>query len=157
MEEKDIFEQIDSFKPNLWQKIWWPTMRFLKNIGDTPDNIKHWFQRANKGYDETYYWGVDYRIVKIVLPILKDLRKHRHGYPVSLNSVEEWDAILDKIILGWEAADRVCNDEYYLKTGFPEKRFEGDVEIWYNESLKDQKTFEEMMPLFTKYFFGLWD
>jgi hypothetical protein len=156
MFEYDV-ESLKSFKPNLFQKIWWPILRFIKDIPDKPAEVKYWFQRANKGYDDSYYWGLDYKLVEIIPPILKDLKEKSHGFPGGMSGPEEWDRILDKLIKGWEAAKRVCDDEYYLKTGFPEKKFDGDVKIWYAEMKKDQKIFEEMMPLFTKYFFHLWD
>jgi hypothetical protein len=157
-EDRDIIQEMLNFKPKIWQKIWWPTRRFIKSLPEKPRDVKHWFQRASRGYDDTSYYGVDYHIVKIIIPILKDLRENCHGYPgYGGMTIEKWEKILDRMILGWEAAKRVCDDEYYLKTGFPEKRFEGDTKIWHKAMKKDIKRFEKMMPLFTKYFFNLWD
>jgi len=155
----DHIESLRSFKANLFQKIWWPILRFIKDIKYKPGEVKHWFQRANKGYDDTYYWGFDYKLVEIIPPVLKALKEKTHGYPGydEASTPEGWAEVLDKLIKGWEAAKRVCDDEYYLKTGFPEKKFDGDVKIWHTEMEKDIKIFEDMMPLFTKYFFHLWD
>jgi hypothetical protein len=149
-------------KLNIFEKIWYPIYRFIRDLPDKPGDVKHWLQRANKGYDDTYYWGIDYHLVEIIPPILKDLRKYSHGYPAGLNSMEEWYEILDKMILGWEAAKRALADEYLDK--YQPKWFEKGEAITkeaskksHEEMMKDMETFKEMMPLFTEYFFNLWD
>lgn len=59
-------------------------------------------QRKKYGYDTTELWSLDSTIAKFILPRLKAFRSFRCGYPGALNSREEWDAILDVMIQGFE-------------------------------------------------------
>lgn len=124
---KKSFDQCFSSKP------WYAIPRWFRNA--KWGMVKAW-QRIFRGYDETWWWNLHYKITETVLANLRILRKSHHGYPGSLTD-KEWEDILDTMIEGFEAARRIED------TFIPDK--------------KDQKIFEEGMALFVKYYFNLWD
>ena len=157
VKETNIIDDIMNYKPNLFERILWPIRRFFKDtIPDIPYKIKHFCQRGRRGWSDNDWWNMDSYLVEIILPMLKKFKENNHGYPGDLTE-EKWDELLGEMIIGFEAAKRVIDDDYYLETGFPEKRFEGDVKQWGEASLKDQKIFKQKMKVFIKYFFNLWD
>ena len=154
-------EEVENYKPALFQKIWWPIERFLKNIPWNLKQIKFFWQRGRRGFADCDWWGMDYYLVSIILPMLKELRKNIHGHPVDLTK-EKWDELLGEMIIGFEAANRVLEDDYY-------KEVSGDsieairhatpkeIRKWGKLNWADQKLFHERMKLFNKHFFSLWD
>lgn len=69
------------------------------------DNIKHFFrtikwgwQRATKGYSDYDTWNLDVYYSNIMIASLSQFRAEATGYPCYMNDIEEWYAILDKII-----------------------------------------------------------
>lgn len=69
------------------------------------DNIKHFFrtikwgwQRATKGYSDYDTWNLDVYYSNILIASLSQFRAEATGYPCYMNDIEEWYAILDKII-----------------------------------------------------------
>ena len=152
-------DEIIKFKPNLYQKVWWLISRFVCNIPFHIREIKWFFQRGRRGWADCDVWSTNDYLAKIIPSMLKQLKVTTHGYPGygKANTSEKWDKLLDSMIEGWEAANRVCNDEYYELTGFPEKRSEGDVKVWQQSENSDVKIFNERMKVFIKFFFHLWD
>lgn len=96
--------------------------------------IKYWWQRRTRGWDDSDLWSLDFTIIRFTLPRLKEFRKQCMGYPAELNSFEEWEDILDKMIAALEI---YLKEESYI--------FAEDVE-----------EFKEGINLFFKYFFHLW-
>jgi hypothetical protein len=105
-------------------------------------------------------WNMDHTLALVILPMLKQLKETKHGYPHEL-SEEEWDNILDEMI--W-AFKQKCRDNW-------EDDYYGDyVEDQKNGSMvgsfkwidhEGLKTHQERMTngfrLFGKYFENLWD
>ncbi len=60
------------------------------------------WQRLTRGWDDSELWSMDHSLAVVILPRLKEFRKKHGGYPGSLETMEEWDAILDKMIAGFE-------------------------------------------------------
>jgi hypothetical protein len=134
--------------------------------------IKWAYQRVRYGYDETYYWNLDSKLISIILPSLRALRNNHCGHPGDLTD-KKWCGILDQMIKGWESAKRVIGDVYLdeIQPGWAEDMRKLSTEQWLNNNVitketwskvheaekKDIKTFEQSMKLFTKYYFGLWD
>ena len=149
------------------KKIWFAIRRQVLAITDLPHHIRRvrWFvQRGKRGWADCDWWNMDRYLSTIILPMLKQLKENQHGYPGygQASTPEKWDAILDKMIEGFEAANRVIEDDYY-------KEISGDsIEAithapreemlkWGEASKRDQKVFSENMKLFNKWFFALWD
>ena len=145
---------------------------FWNNIIDFFYWIKWFIQRGWRGYADCDVWGVDYYLIKVMLPMLKQLKERKHGYPGTLTSAR-WDKIMDKMIAGLEAGDRFNNDEYLdiiqpnwaddFKTKSMAEALNNHPitkESWkkYNQmTKKDEKKFHEAMRLINIWFFALWD
>jgi len=96
--------------------------------------------------------------------MLKQLKENQHGYPGhgQASTPEKWDALLDKMIEGFEAAKRVDDDDYYKEISGDSLEAiinapSGDTKKWIEASEKDQKIFHDGIKLFNKWFFALWD
>jgi len=158
----EITNDIWNYKPTLFEKILWPIKRFFKDtIPDIPYKIKYFIQRGHRGWSDEDRWNMDSYLISIILPMLKELKKKTHSYPGDLTE-EKWDKLLDEMIIGFEAANRVIEDDYY-------KEVSGDsiedihnapkeeIREWGRRSMADQKLFHKKMKIFNKYFFSLWD
>ena len=69
------------------------------------DNIKHFFltikwgwQRATKGYSDYDTWDLDVYYSNMIIASLSRFRAETMGYPGYMENIDEWYAILDKII-----------------------------------------------------------
>jgi len=100
------------------------------------NNIYWWFQRRWKGWDDRATWSMDYTLSKnFIIPMLKQLKKNTFGYPSDLDSFEEWEVILDKMILGHELVLKCVED------------FISDIE---------RDKMNEGLNLFREYYLSLW-
>lgn len=57
-------------------------------------------QRKERGFDNSELWSLNTTIYAFALPRLKAFKEYTKSYPVALNSMDEWQAILDKMITG---------------------------------------------------------
>lgn len=94
---------------------------------------KHFWQRQNRGFDDTELWGLDDIITQFILPRLKAFREFNNTTPSEI-TVEEWNTILDKMI----------------------KAFEVRYHQW-DESCEYPIDYQEGLELFAKYYDHLWD
>jgi hypothetical protein len=138
----------------------------IRKIRDYPQDtyyrIKYFIQRGKRGYADCDVWQADYHATSVMLGMLKDLRQHAHGHPVydEVQTFEDWEKALDTMIEGFEAAKRVIEDNYYLDTNadiLTRDPTGKEVQGWRIAYEVDHEKFNQMMPLFTKYFFHLWD
>lgn len=56
-------------------------------------------QRMERGFDDSECWNLDMTIIKFMLPRIKRLKEISCGFPARLKSEDEWDDILNKIVL----------------------------------------------------------
>ena len=100
--------------------------------------IKRWFkfcyQRWTRGWDDRELWNLDFTIAKFVLPRLRHFKELNCSYPHG-NTSEEWDEILDNMILAFEIC--AADDEW----------------DW---SAKTTEQVELGLALFSENFRGLW-
>ena len=150
----------------------------IKNFLDFPHHfrrLKWFYQRGRRGWADCDWWGMDYYLVGIILPMLKVLRAKTMSYPgdEEASTPEGWDNILDQMIEGFEAAKRVLDDDYLddIQPGWDDFDKALSIEDNFSRSLitpesskecqrrlkGDIELFESRMPLFTKWFFALWD
>ena len=153
----------DYFKP-AYMRWFYSPKTFWSNIEASIYWVKHCWQRAFRGWADCDWWNMAAYLVEIIVPMLKQLKEYQHGYPGQgqASTPEKWDAILDKMIDGFEAAKRVNNDEYYKEiTGDSLELIKNapisEIKEWGEASKKDQKIFHDNMRLFNKWFFALWD
>ena len=92
--------------------------------------IKHFFQRAIRGYDDTLFWNMDTYLAPIILAGLKNLKENQSGHPACY-SAEEWECKLDKMI---EAFQIITDDD-----------------------IIDEDIVKEGLALFAENYFALWN
>lgn len=98
---------------------------------------KRWTkQRAKRGFDDSETWSLRDSIAGYVLPRLRRFREVDGGYPGTLNSRDEWNAILDQMIVAFEIVER--------------DNSVGPV------SQKDWRQYGRGMRLFAKWYLALW-
>lgn len=86
--------------------------------------IRLFFQRQQKGWDDSETWALDHTIAKFVMPRLKRFRDISIAVPYGLEE-DEWNDILNQMITGFEiAADdtrwfNITDQEYKIwRNGF---------------------------------------
>ena len=55
--------------------------RIFYKIKEFPQDVKHVYQRARKGYSYRDVWSIDYWFMEIMPKMLEDLKKSKHGCP----------------------------------------------------------------------------
>jgi len=96
--------------------------------------IKYFFQRIFRGYDDRAIWDLDYYIATKVIKPLKHFRACVCGTPISFTETE-WHAVLDKMIYSMEF---IIEDNYLIT------------------SAADNSRIDEGLFLFGKHFRSLW-
>ena len=76
---------------------WYPR-NWWKNICYFFRTIKWGWQRAIRGYSDYDTWDLDVYYSRMMIASLSQFRAETRGYPGYMDSIEEWYAILDKII-----------------------------------------------------------
>jgi len=151
----------DYFKPAYMRWFYRPST-FWENICSSLRWIKHCWQRAFRGYADCDCWEIASYLAEILPPMLKQFKVNLHGYPGwgQASTPEKWDSLIDRMIEGFEAANRVAEDDYFKETNadiLTRKPTREEVLVWVEASERDQKIFKDSMRVFTKWFFGLWD
>jgi len=95
--------------------------------------IKHPYQKITRGHSDNETWSLDWSLAKWLTPRLKTFKKINMSTPASL-SQEEWDEILDKMIITFELIAK---------------------ENWDETEENIEKTYEGL-DLFRKWFLDLW-
>jgi hypothetical protein len=101
--------------------------------------IKHWYQRITRGFSDEITWNLDGEISKWILPRLKRFKELNNGHP-NCFTWEEWNIVLDKMILAHELHST---------------RFEWIYEDEKQAEINHNKI-KEGMYLFNKYYGDLW-
>ena len=156
--------------------------------------LKYKIQRAQRGWADCDTWSLDNYLSKWLPGALRHLKKHKHGTPCSMyaeheletvqpdgfqwageeadkRASEKWDAIMDKMIEGFEAYNRVQDGLYEAELGpYPidpdflenlnkpmsleqRKRFDMSREL----EKRDMALFQQGSALFIEHFGSLWD
>jgi hypothetical protein len=154
--------------------------KYWRGYYKIPEELYYWLkysvQRAFRGYADSDVWSVDNYLCEIMPSMIRQLKRITHGYPSHLNSPEEWEAILDKIIFGFEAGKRLMDSEnwavnegskmitspvkgkpYLEEISFTNPWSKEQIEHFKNLDRTDSEVFDEGMKLFHKHFFSLWD
>lgn len=143
----DMFTDFISRKDerSMWQKINHKVQNKLMDIHYAKIGAKAYFIRGKKGYAPSDLWNFDYYLCNLIANALKDFKKNKMGFPSFLEEDEQWDAILDKIIDGFECGTKLLNNELCLE--------DDDLETYWDAV----ERFNEGFALFTEWFAGLWD
>lgn len=97
--------------------------------------IKYFFQRKNRGFDDTELWNLDVTFAEYIVPRLKAFRKLECGHPDGLTQ-EEWNKELDEMIWYFEFT---CSDDK-----------------WFDFSKETQNRKRKALKLFAKRYENLW-
>jgi hypothetical protein len=95
--------------------------------------------------DEYDTWNMNTTLAKIILPMLKQLKEDKYGYPSTLTE-KKWNTIVDEMIWSFE---QVLDDE-------SDEKFWTDRIDW--DGLRaHNKRIDKGLALFGKYYRNLWD
>jgi hypothetical protein len=104
------------------------------------DQARHMEERMTNGFSVYDWWNFNNYLSWVIIQGLEKF-KDGAGHPVNdeINSMDDWRAILDKMIVGFKAMERLM-DDFDITTA------EEDRALW-----------EEGSALFVKYYPTLWD
>ena len=118
------------------------------SLSEKPCDIhEHERERATQGFSTYDWWGFDGYLSFVIIGGLKKFIRDGNGYPGSLESIDEWNVILEKMIAGFEAAEEIKN---YDPPDFSLETYE--VFVAEKSAVRD-----EGMALFVKWYGDLWD
>ena len=103
--------------------------------------IKWGWQRATKGYSDYDTWDLDIYYSNMMIASLSQFRAEVRGYPGYMDSIEEWYAILDKIIFLLKQA----NEDEPLEE-------KNDLAEWYKEHLSASRKDDEIKAKVDQYY-----
>jgi hypothetical protein len=75
--------------------------KWLKRKVPTKRDVRFFFQRLIRGWDDSETWSLDVSFAKLMLPRLKRFNEIKCGYPAHMKE-KEWDSIIEEIIWGLE-------------------------------------------------------
>lgn len=117
------------------------------------NNAKMFIQRGRRGFSRVDTFDLHTYLSRVIADSVTHLKEHSIGWPGEPMTLEEWDEILDKIILGFRSA--IEKDSCYKDYDNPD---EEAAEAEYQAKMaKLDAQFDEGFDLFKKYFFHLWD
>ena len=102
-----------------YPRNWWDNIKYFFRT------IKWGWQRATRGYSDYDTWDLDIFYSRMMIASLSQFRAETKGYPGCMDSIEEWHAILDKIIFLLKQA----NEDEPLEE-------KNDLAEWYEEYLE---------------------
>ena len=127
--------------------------------------IKYFIQRGKRGYSDEDTWDFHSYLCDILIPVLRNLSKNKMSCPVEFWDKEnkndecyKWSEILESMAQGFEAAQMICNMQYYKMT---KTTFGGSTGL--TREIDEEKMklltekYEKGIELFCKHFLSLWD
>ena len=160
-------------------RIVWQTPWHYLNPMTYWKTVKYFWQRGSRGYADCDWWNLNSYMAEVNLHLLQQLRAEAHGFPATLDHVEdgerEWMAILRKMILGFEACIQLTNEaecapaecwgdpigdgdfnETMRQLNDPSRKgFDPDLFEKWRKPLQQQM--DEGFALYAKHFHSLWD
>lgn len=112
---------------------------------------KKWLKKRNLYVNPKETWDLCIIIAEFILPRLKKFKALNNGYPFGITP-EEWDEILDKMILAFQ---QIIDDEYAKPLFFGVEEMPNFEELK-EEGIKRNAIVSEGLSLFAMYFEELW-
>ena len=109
-------------------------LRRLKAKLPTKRDIRFWWQRRTRGWDDGDTFSLDHSLAKVILPRLKRFKEVTIAHPSDMSETE-WEEKLDKMIAAFEFA--AGEERWMAKPEEYEKHQEG-------------------IDLFAEYYWALW-
>ncbi len=118
--------------------------------------IKNFIQRGKRGFSDEDLWNLDNYLAELIYESIKAFKESdRMGYPGNFSQAEEWEEVLDEIVIGMEAGMRISYTDYF------EMKKEGGnrYKHTFNEERmnRDWKLYRRGWDLLLKYIGNLWD
>jgi len=79
-------------------------MKFLDSLKrklPTKRDVRFFYQRLVRGWDDSDTWSMDHSLAKLILPRIKRFQEVRGGHPADMTD-DEWEKILSEIVWGFE-------------------------------------------------------
>lgn len=161
------------FQLNRWQKVYYPTKRFVRRFSprDRYYDAKYASQRVRKGWSHRDVWSIDWHLMEILPEMLRHLAETTQGYPAGFGQSQSTNASImgEESDEHWEAQYKAW--QYALRLAA------SDIEAFYkfensdvkfpkgkkaqNEYFEDSKKAQERtvrgMHWVANNFFSLWD
>lgn len=170
IQQKDgTTKEFDSFDEmvNDWnanESLWDKFCRFFRIKWDKliriPNKIKWAFQRAKRGYSDCDIWGLDGYLIDILINGISQLKNNLCGYPASMNSIKEWEEVLDKMIDGFKLSQTLINNDCYFDIPKDRGKELSDIIKKYDIKVftkEDRELHDNAFKLLAKHFYDLWD
>lgn len=127
----------------------WKLYRLYKFMtSDLWYEIKWAYQRVFRGWDDRASWGLHSHLEDIIIPIIHEWVKFKHGAPMGITE-GQWTDVLRDIQDGFVAAKEIGGLDY-----IEEKMDEKEKQEAYDSCMR---RFNKGMILFHRYYFNLWD
>lgn len=140
---KFFYPLIPSYR--LFCSYWW---RDIFDINNYINFFKYKYQRLTRGYTDDDLWNVDCTLIYLKISMLRGLREQS-------DRGEEFNAILDKIIIGFEAMYKIIND-YDFRSEYNSTDNYFDNVACSEWCVKQDNLWKEGMKLYTENFCRLW-
>ena len=73
--------------------------------------IKYGYQRLTRGWDDSWWWGIDHMLVEFMPEWLDQMIKHGMSTPIDMEE-SEWNSILTEIKEGFLAGKQIINHDF---------------------------------------------
>ena len=118
--------------------------------GQDEDKVeRHTRERGERGFSEFDWWNFDEYLTFVIIGGLEKFRDEGHGFPGGFESFEDWQTILNEMIAGFEAHQRLVNLD-----GWDSKATREQNDAWQESN---EMLWNHGSRLFIKYFGHLWD
>jgi hypothetical protein len=139
---------IERIKDFVVYNVWY---RFAFYVTVWVHEVKYAHQRVFRGYDDFFVWEYHLENSIQTQTVLKQLRDTKVGYPSDLTE-EKWDDILDKIILGFEAVQKLSEGVW-----IEDETGEVDLNATEENNKRLEKIWQKGAQLYIKHYLDLWD
>lgn len=112
--------------------------RIKRRIGDIKRYVVQYHQRGKRGFADCDVWSLDNYLLSWLPDAIAQIRDYP-GHPEGL-STDEWQEILDKMIIGFDCGYRLINLEFYSV----------------DDGYLLQENVDVALDLFREHFFHLW-
>lgn len=124
--------------------------------------LRHYYQRIKYGVSDMDCWSLDYYLSKVISKGCRTIKKHTCGYPCSLESMEQWEKILEEIAWTFDTKIKIGDMDWRMHV---DKKHEKELQESYTNSgfdihimtKEEIKRYKNGKKLFMKYFDNLWD
>lgn len=126
----------------VWYSMYRKLPYWAKRLLNRPDRqiarqVRWFFQRRKRGFDDTELWSLDLTIAEFIEPRLREFKRRLNGYPCGMEE-QEWLEKLEKMHRAFHLI--VKEDGKMMLPNSPEA-----------------KEIEEGLDLFREHFFHLWN